>query len=301
MSVKCVSFLIVIDLQACIALLFCSSRDCKETDMERPAGEGCRQPIPPKGSSPSRSEARRLLKTSADDLVFLQNRIKKLEREEEVSLRRLRETQHRTEQISQERQRNAEKRSTAQAMQGALSKNQLREKSLMSLSRQRDRDAIASGKARVVLERKERVLAVKKQETLCESYVLAMKETDRERRHAQKEAIRAQQQRWRQERADLQRMAHGEKIRTETDQLLQQRGEYVTAASALVAKEAALLQHLAKLRNDNTTALSELSSLVGTPRACIVEGQADAESTSPMCDARLPVITPKRQQPATAR
>ena len=233
---------------------------------------------------PSRPDMRKWHKASLEEHAFLQRRIKKLKQDEEAALRKLQETQERAQRIAEMRERNNARRSEHQKHRENVLQTQHREKSLVHMARIREQRALAASRTRVDLEKKERVLSIRKEHAIHELLVLSREEAQREQLRARKRAIKETEKRWKESRGQHEAEMRRQQYREELEQLMNERESTVKSSAKLIGEEAQLLLRLSQLKSRNATALSQLSVIVGTPREGLEEQEAGTSTP------RLPEI-----------
>eukprot|EP00759_Apiculatamorpha_spiralis_P053439 PhF_6_TR6197/c1_g2_i4/m.9318 len=137
--------------------------------------------------------ARRLRQVAENDVKFLQNRIAKLKAEEEKARLEIDRTKNKTESVLNNKQSFDTTMTQRKAVKQQVDYNQRKEAALIALNRERQSKAVWAAKQRILMERREAVTNMRKQQEINECRVHISKEEDRDKNLRQREAIRNMQ------------------------------------------------------------------------------------------------------------
>lgn len=209
--------------------------------------------------------ARRLRQAADSDVQFLQNRINKLKQEEAKAKEEISVLREKTHEVSQNRQRHMEHTSQRQTLQDQVDYGKRKEAALIALNKERQSKAVWSSKQKVVLDRREAVLAMRKQKEINECRIHILKEEARDRHAKQRESIRElhtnsrlTRQREAESKREEVRDLHELRLRQEEEE--RERKERL--AAQLVAQEAQLIYRLKRMHQERQDALRGLAGAV---------------------------------------
>lgn len=225
--------------------------------------------------------ARRLRLAAENDVTFLQNRLAKLKHEELKAKTEVAKLRQKADEVSANRERFHNSHSSRLELQDQVDFSKRKEAALIALNKERQAKAVWSSKQRVMIERREAVVNLKKEREINECRVHILKEEKREHNFKQRESIRQLQEaaKQRKEReAEIKReevrQFHEERLAREE----QERIKKEKLAAQLVAQEAQMIYRLKKLHTEKQMALRTL--------AASVEGShRHADGASPSTDA----------------
>lgn len=237
--------------------------------------------------------ARRLRLAAENDVTFLQNRLAKLKHEELKAKSEIQKLKHKAEEVSANRDRFVTSHGSRMELQDQVDFSKRKEAALIALNKERQAKAVWSSKQRVMIERREAVLNLKKEREINECRVHILKEEMRERNSKQRESIRQLQEAAKQRKekeAELRReevrVFHEERLaREEAERIKKEK-----LAAQLVAQEAQMIYRLKKLHTEKQTALRSLAASVdgsyrradsGSPSGAEEDASAGADGSLP--------------------
>lgn len=217
-------------------------------------------------ASVSRSlNARRLREAADNDVTFLQNRLNKLKQEESRAKSEIGKLRGKTHEVVNNKERHHEKSSERATLKDQVDYGKRKEAALIALNKERQLKAVWSSKQRVMLDKREAVLAMRKQKEINECRVHILKEETRDKNSRQRQAIRhlhSQSQSRKEQEQEMKR----EEVRTYYEQRIEaeqmEREKKEKLAAQLVAQEAQLIYRLKRMHNEKQNALKGLASAV---------------------------------------
>ena len=252
----------------------------------RSGATGSSTPVPPPlrfeldgDDVPTKGDLRIWCKASHEERDYLERRVQRLKQEEAAALKKLRETEERSSTLENQKQAQTARRAEHERHRENVLRTQHRERTLVALARQRESRALVASKTLVQLEKKERVMSARRDHAVHELVVLSQQEARRERLRSQKTAIKEAQQRWRDERGQEMARKRKERYRNELEGLMNEREGHVNCSAKLVTEEAAMMLRLHAIKQKNASALSKLSSIIGTSSRCSDDGDGTNEDT----------------------
>ena len=217
-------------------------------------------------ASVSRSlNARRLREAADNDVRFLQNRLNKLKSEEARAKAEIQKLRAKTDEVTKNKERHHEKSSERATLKDQVDYGKRKEAALIALNRDRQEKAVLSSKQRVVIDKRESVLAMRKQKEINECRVHILREEMREKNSRQRSAIR-QMHSMSQSRKEHEAEVKREEVRAyyearvEAEQ--QEREKKEKLAAQLVAQEAQLIYRLKRMHQEKQNALKGLAAAV---------------------------------------
>jgi hypothetical protein len=220
-------------------------------------------------ASVSRSlNARRLREAADNDVRFLQNRLNKLKAEENRAKSEIAKLRQKTSEVLENKHRHEENTSQRANLKDQVDYGKRKEAALIALNKERQAKAVWSSKQRVMLDKRESVLAMRKQKEINECRVHIQKEEMRDKNSRQRSAIRtlhSNSQARRAEEAEAKR----EEVRAYYDRRIEaeqaEREKKEKLAAQLVAQEAQLIYRLKRMHQEKQNALKGLAAAVETP------------------------------------
>eukprot|EP00760_Papus_ankaliazontas_P002090 PhM_4_TR10835/c0_g1_i1/m.9507 len=213
--------------------------------------------------------ARRLRQVAEKDVQFLQNRISKLKAEEDKARQEIDVTKKKTDSVLNNKQNFDATMSQRRVVRQQVDYTQRKEAALIALNRERQAKAVWAAKERVLMERREAVTNMRKQQEINECRVHICREEDRDKNLRQREAIRTMQNMTRSKR-EKELEARQESIRQEYEERIlreeAERDRKERLAAQLVAQEAQLVYKLKRLHMDRQDALKKLATTVEATR-----------------------------------
>lgn len=209
--------------------------------------------------------ARRLRMAAENDVTFLQNRLAKLKHEEMKARAEVSKLKSKTDEVSTNRDRFQKTHSSRQELQDQVDFSKRKEAALIALNKERQAKAVWSSKQRVMIERREAVVNLKKEREINECRVHILKEEQRERNSRQRETIRQLQEASKQRKEKESEIKREEVRQFHEERLAREEEERVKKeklASQLVAQEAQMIYRLKKLHNEKQQALRALAMSV---------------------------------------
>lgn len=217
-------------------------------------------------ASVSRSlNARRLRQAAENDVLFLQNRLNKLKLEEQKAKAEIDKLRKKTDEVSANRERHNATSSQRRQLLDQVDYGKRKEAALIALNKERQAKAVWSSKQKIMLEKREAVLSMRKQKEINECRIHITKEEQRDRNTRQRESIRqlhdmAKERRERETESKREEVRELHEARIEAEQ--QERIRKEKLAAQLVAQEAQIIYRLKKLHQEKHMALRELASSV---------------------------------------
>ena len=213
--------------------------------------------------------ARRLRQAAESDVQYLQNRLAKLKHEELRAKQEVQQLRHKADEVTANRERHQKAHSTRLELTDQVDFSKRKEAALIALNKERQAKAVWSSKQRVMVERREAVLNLRKEREVNECRVHIMKEEERDRNTKQRESIRQlqSQAKLRKERdSELRREGvrqfHEERLEREE----QERIKKEKLAAQLVAQEGEMIYRLKRLHSEKQGALRLLAASVDGSR-----------------------------------
>lgn len=223
--------------------------------------------------------ARRLRLAAENDVTFLQNRLSKLKHEELKAKQEVDKLKKKADEVSQNRDRHNQTHSSRAELQDQVDFSKRKEAALIALNKERQAKAVWSSKQKVMIERREAVVNLKKEREINECRVHIVKEEMRDKNAKQRESIRQLQEMAKQRKEREAEMKREEVRQFHEERLIREEQERIKKeklAAQLVAQEAQMIYRLKKLHNEKQQALRALASSVeGSYR----EYNADEESS----------------------
>ena len=214
--------------------------------------------------------ARRLRQVAENDVKFLQNRLSKLKAEEDKARAEIDRTKSKTEEVLNNKQSFDQTMTQRKAVRQQVDYNQRKEAALIALNRERQSKSVWAAKQRVLMERREAVTTMRKQQEINECRVHICREEDRDKNLRQREAIRTMQNMTKSKRIKDQE-SRQESIRNEYEERILReeldRDRKERLAAQLVAQEAQLIYKLKRLHQDRQEALKRLAATVEESRS----------------------------------
>jgi hypothetical protein len=216
-------------------------------------------------SSARAIHARRLRVAAESDVQFLQNRLAKLKYEELKAKTEVQKLKQKAQEVSVNRERYYQSHNNRQDLQDQVDFSKRKEAALIALNKERQAKAVWSSKQKVMIERREAVLNMRKEKEINECRVHIFKEEQRDRNLRQRESIRQlhdmarkrKEQELESRREEIRRL-HEEKIEQEHEERIKKE----KLAAQLVAQEAQMIYRLKKLHREKQNALRELAASV---------------------------------------
>lgn len=228
-----------------------------------------------KSTTPSRVlNAKRLRMVAENDVQFLANRIAKLKAEEDKAKREIEKTVKKTNEILASRN-SFEGRAVDQLqIREQTSNSKKEERVLMSLNREKQLKAIWVAKQKVLSEKKEACLSMRKDKDINECRVHIMREEERDRNAKRREEIKKEQTYAKMKREkELQQKQEEARLRHE-ETLAQEEAEREKKerlAAELVQQEAQYIYRLKRLHEERQKALRDLAAAVDVMKADVIE------------------------------
>jgi hypothetical protein len=134
--------------------------------------------------------ARRLRQAVDQDVRFLQNRLSKLRNEEQKAKHEIEALKTKTADVSRNKERFEETAVQRRALKDQVDYSRRKEAALIALNKERQAKAVWAAKQRIIQDRREAVLAMRKQKEINECRVHIQKEEQRDKNLHQRETIR---------------------------------------------------------------------------------------------------------------
>lgn len=222
-------------------------------------------------ASVSRSlNARRLRQAADSDVQFLENRLAKLKMEEQRARGEIDKLRKKTDEVKHSHDRYDESLSKRHELQDEVDYGRRKEAALIALNKERQAKAVWSSKQRVMLDRREAVLTMRKQKEINECRIHILKEESRDKNTRRRETIR-QLHSMAKERRERESEQRREAVRDYYEQRIQQeeteREQKERLAAQLVAQEAQMIYRLKKLHQQKQSSLRELASVIESERS----------------------------------
>jgi len=213
--------------------------------------------------------ARRLRQVAENDVKFLQNRLSKLKAEEEKARNEIERTKKKTEEVLNSKQTFDQTMTQRKAVRQQVDYNQRKEAALIALNRERQSKSVWASKQRILMERREAVTNMRKQQEINECRVHICREEERDKNLRQREAIRTMQAMTKSKRIKDQELRQ-ENIRNEYEERILreelERDRKERLAAQLVSQEAQLIYKLKRLHQERQDALKRLAATVEESR-----------------------------------
>ena len=209
--------------------------------------------------------ARRLRMAAENDVTFLKNRLSKLKHEELKAKQEVDKLKQKADEVSAIRSHHENTQTERHDLQDQVDYGKRKEAALIALNRERQAKAVWASKQKVMTERREAVLGLRKEKEINECRVHILREELRDKNTRQRESIKqlhdlAKQRR--QKEADAKReevrLYHEQKIEQEEQERLRKE----KLAAQLVAQEAQMIYRLKKLHSEKQNALRQLAQTI---------------------------------------
>ena len=217
-------------------------------------------------ATPSQAlHARRLRQAVDADVKFLQNRLAKLRLEEQRAKQEVTTLNNKASEVQKSHDRHEETATLRRTLKDQTDYGKRREAALIALNKERQAKAVWAAKQRIVQDRRETVLAMRKQREINECRVHIQKEEDRDKHLRQRETIRQlhessklRREREAEAKREESRVAYASKMEQEEAE----REAQEQLAAQLVAQEAQLIYRLKRLHQEKQSALENLANTV---------------------------------------
>lgn len=238
--------------------------------------------------------ARRLRQAVDADVKFLQNRLAKLRAEELKAKSEVDTIKKKTQEVADSKHRHEQTMTQRRQMRDQVDYGKRREAALIALNKERQAKAVWAAKQRVMRDRRDAVLAMRKQKEINECRVHILREEERDHHVRQRESIRQlhEMARLRREReAEAKREAAQEAFRQRVEQEQREREAKEQLAAQLIAQEAQLIYRLKRMHSEKQAALGALADAVSagsqpnTPARSASRGQNRPASADASGDA----------------
>ena len=217
-------------------------------------------------ATPSQAlHARRLRQAVDADVKFLQNRLSKLRLEEQRAKQEVTALHNKAVDVEKSQQKHEETANMRRTLKDQTDYGKRREAALIALNKERQAKAVWAAKQRIVQDRREAVLAMRKQREINECRVHITKEEDRDKHLKQRETIRqlhvsSKLRREREAEAKREESRTAYAARMEQEQAEREAQEQL--AAQLVAQEAQLIYRLKRMHQEKQSALENLATTV---------------------------------------
>jgi chromosome segregation ATPase len=240
--------------------------------------------------------ARRLRQAVDADVKFLQNRLAKLRAEEQRAKAEVDSIKEKTAEVQDSKARHEATMSTRRRMRDQVDYGKRREAALIALNKERQAKAVWAAKQRVMQDRRDSVLSMRKQKEINECRVHILREEERDHHVKQRESIRQlhEMARVRREReSEARRQAAQEAFREKVEQEQREREAKEQLAAQLIAQEAQLIHRLKRIHAEKQAALGSLAEAVTSPSNTNSPTRTDRPASAAgttAADSRLPPI-----------
>jgi hypothetical protein len=237
-------------------------------------------------ASVSRSlNARRLREAADNDVKFLQNRLNKLKQEESRAKGEISKLRSKTQEVLSNKERHQEKTTERASLRDQVDYGKRKEAALIALNKERQAKAVWSSKQRVMLDKRESVLAMRKQKEINECRVHILREEQRDKNSRQRQAIRqlhSQSQSRKEQEAECKRDEVRAYYEARISSEQQEREKKEKLAAQLVAQEAQLIYRLKRMHQEKQNALKGLAAAVEAAAADESPIQSSHHSLPPL-------------------
>jgi hypothetical protein len=212
--------------------------------------------------------ARRMRQAVDADVRFLQNRLAKLRSEERKAKGEVDSIKKKTTEVEDSKRRHEETMGTRRQLRDHIDFGKRREAALIALNKERQAKAVWAAKQRITRDKRDAVMAMRKQKEINECRVHILREEERDQHVRQRESIRQlhEMSKLRREReAESKREAAQEAFRQKVEQEQREREAKEQLAAQLIAQEAQLIHRLKRMHSEKQRALSGLADAVSAP------------------------------------
>lgn len=244
-------------------------------------------------SSSQALNARRLRQAVDADVKFLQNRLNKLRAEEQRARSEVQSIKKKASEVEDSKARHDETMTTRRRLRDHVDYNKRREAALIALNKERQAKAVWAAKQKVMQDRKDAVLAMRKQKEINECRVQIQKEEERDHHVKQRESIRQLHEMSRMRREvdqEFKRDAAREAFEQRVQQEQLEREEKEQLAAQLIAQEAQLIYRLKRMHDEKQEALNHLAAAVSGQSPTRTHRSSRPSSAANTSADRLPAV-----------
>lgn len=236
--------------------------------------------------------ARRLRQAVDADVKFLQNRLAKLRAEENKAKAEVDTIKKKATEVSDSKQRHEETVTMRRQLKDQVDYGKRKEAALIALNKERQSKAVWAAKQRIMQDRRDAVLAMRKQKEINECRVHIVKEEERDKNLRQRETIRqlhnmARLKRERESEAKREAARDAYSRKVEEEQAEREAKEQL--AAQLIAQEAQLIYRLKRMHTEKQAALQNLAEAVTTNNSASRSRTHEATDADQSADKLPPV------------